>query len=237
MQRFSSLLCTLLAAPAAFAQTVPPGAGDKPDRPTAEQSIAAFAVRPPDEASPFFANRALARQEMQGAARAEVQGAMLPDGNAEFPRTRGTDQSAIATFTGFFTNMFSSVRLGFLKPASAAPQLKIEPDQFSLGDRREVEVTYAVINDTRRMMRLDYPTAQRIEILTRNSGGEVIDRWSDDRAFEAEEGIVIINPGERISYAEKIPTREMKAGDTYSVNAEVVGYPDFTATREVVPAP
>jgi hypothetical protein len=106
-----------------------------------------------------------------------------------------------------------------------------------LQDRRDVETTYSVKNNTGKMVRLTFPTSQRIEILTRDANGNVVDKWSDDRAFKPQEGIVIINPKERIEYVEPVPTREMKAGESYSIQTDVVGYPDYTATQVVTPTP
>ncbi len=208
----------------------------KPGRPTAESAIAAFAVKPPDEASPFFVNRELAQEEMRSNAAGELDGAVQPDGNAMYPSVRGADEGASRIFIGFFTNMFASVKLGSRKDAAPA-QVAIKPPDFSLADRREVEVVYSIRNDGRKIMRLDYPTTQRIEILTTDSAGKVLDRWSDDRPVEPKEGIVFVNPGERIVYSDAIPTREMKAGETYEVVADVVGYPEFNATAPVEPSP
>ena len=64
-----------------------------------------------------------------------------------------------------------------------------------------------------------------------------MEKWSDDRSFSDQEGVVIINPKERIQYTEKVATREMKAGNSYTVKAEAVGYPEYTVEKTVVPAP
>jgi len=63
----------------------------------------------------------------------------------------------------------------------------------------------------------------------------VIDRWSDDRAFQPEEGIVVINPRERIEYQEKIPTREMKAGESYRVQTFTTGTEKFQSEKLITP--
>ncbi|MCX7868534.1 MAG: BsuPI-related putative proteinase inhibitor [Terrimicrobiaceae bacterium] len=212
-------------------------AAQEPAGPPPEQMAAAFAVRPPDEGSPFFGYREAAREDVVQMAGGEIGGAMLPDGNAQYPTVRGDDRTILQMFTGFFTGMFASVRNPFVKEPAAAASLELDPPEFSLADRREVEANFQVANRTRRILRLDYPTSQRIEILTRSPSGEIVERWSDDRAFDQSEGIVFINPGERISYSEKIPTRDMKAGETYTIEAEVAGSQEYRAQVQVTPLP
>jgi hypothetical protein len=140
-------------------------------------------------------------------------------------------------FKRFFTDMFASVRLGRLRPEKTTQELVAEPSEFSLGERRELDATYTVRNNTKKLMRLDFNTTQRIDMQTSDSSGKIIEKWSEDRAFMLQEGIVIINAKERIEYSEKVATREMKPSDTYTIKADVVGYPDYTATTSVTPSP
>ena len=67
--------------------------------------------------------------------------------------------------------------------------------------------------------------------------GKIIDKWGADRNFSPTEGIVIINPNERIQYDQPLPTRQMKPGESYNIQANVVGYPEYTSSTTVVPAP
>jgi hypothetical protein len=136
-------------------------------------------------------------------------------------------------FTTFFTGMFSSVHLG-TKPASGS-KLVLDPSKFSLDDRREIGVTFSVENKTPKIMKLDFPTSQRIEILVRDPDGKVIEKWSDDRAFTDETGIVMINPDEHIQYEEKIATRDMQPGKSYIIEASLANNPEFTKTVVVTP--
>jgi hypothetical protein len=114
--------------------------------------------------------------------------------------------------------------------------LKVDPATFSLDDRREVTVTFIVENHTNKLVKLDFPTSQRIEILVRDSSGKVIEKWSDDRAFQDVSGVVMINPGEHIQYEEKIATRDMQPGQTYVVEASMANNPEFTKTATVKPS-
>ncbi|MEX1118810.1 MAG: BsuPI-related putative proteinase inhibitor, partial [Terrimicrobiaceae bacterium] len=160
-----------------------------------------------------------------------------PNDTAVYPKVRDSDNNAGDTFAGFFTNMFSSVRLGKLRADPTIPTVRVEPLDFSLAERREVDVTYAIKNNTGKIMRIDYPSTQRIEIITSDTTGQVIDRWSDDRAFAGEEGIVFVNPGERIEYNEKLPTRDLKPGEMYIVTGDAAANEGFTATQRVTPNP
>lgn len=212
----------------ALAQTAP---GAKPTPPPSPQeAAAAFAVTQPDEGSPFFAEREAAR-----ILASQPQAVARRDALAVYPKVKNSDDSASAMVGKFFTEMFSSINLRKLQGRKTTEKLTIDPPSFSLADRREVEGIYTLRNNTGKLIRLDYPTSQRIDIVTRDENGNVIDRWSDDRAFKPQEGIVVINPKERIEYREKIPTREMKPGQPYTIQAEIVGYPEYTAAQPVTP--
>lgn len=228
-----ALVALLGAAPIlAHAQVVAPGA-TPPPRMNSQQAASAFAVRPPDEGSPFFADREAAKFLLS----ADGRRAAKANEVALYPKVKDSPDSAAAMFAKFFTDMFSSVNLRAFKGRTTTEHLAVEPAQFSLGERREVEAAYTLRNDSNKILRLDYETSQRIDIVTRDPAGKVIERWSDDRAFKPQEGIVIINPRERIEYREKIPTREMKAGETYTIQSEITGHPEYNAARTVTPTP
>ena len=190
---------------------------------------AAFAERPPDEESPFFLDPQLSRKTT----RAGFGDGKTDETVAQYPKVKGSSDTALNMFTGYFTGMFSSVNFKSLQTAPETAKLKVEPDAFHLQDRRELNVTYSIFNNTKNLSRIEYPTSQRIEILTYDSQGKVIDRWSDDHSFTKQEGIVILNPHERIEYQEKIPTREMKVGETYKIEATVASEPNFLSKQTV----
>ena len=156
---------------------------------------------------------------------------------ATFPKSKDSPDSATVIFTKFFTEMFASVKFGRLRVEKTTQNLAVEPSEFSLAERRELNSTYTVRNNTKKIIRLDFNTTQRIDILTSDASGKVIEKWSEDHGFQVQEGIVIINPKERIEYPEKVATREMKPSETYTIKADVVGYPDYTATTTVTPSP
>ena len=213
-----------LVAPGILLAQQAPGAKPTP-KPAVSYPASAFAVIPPDEGSPFFAERQSAKL------------ALPEDTVAVFPKSKDSPDSVTTIFTKFFTDMFASVKFGRLRAEKTTQNLAVDPSEFSLSERRELDTTYTVRNNTKKIIRLDFNTTQRIDILTSDASGKVIEKWSEDRAFQLQEGIVIINPKERIEYSEKVATREMKPSETYTIKADVVGYPDYTATTTVTPSP
>ena len=191
----------------------------------------AFAIAEPDENSPFFMDQKDAARTRE----ADYAGHESSDSVAVYPLSRNSQDTVTAQIKGFFTGMFASVNFGPIRRAPTTEKLEIDPAKFSLQDRREVNVTYTIRNNTKNISRLEYPTTQRIDILTYDSKGIVIDRWSDDHAFQPEDGIVIINPKERIEYQEKIPTREMKAGETYRVKTFTTSTEKFESEKTITP--
>jgi len=228
MKSFAILLA--LVAPGILLAQQAPGAKPSP-KPAVSDPASAFAVVPPDEGSPFFAERQSAKFAMS------QEGQAAEDSVAVFPKSKDSPDSVTTIFTKFFTDMFASMRLGRLRAEKTTQNIAVDPSEFSLSERRELDTTYAVRNNTKKIMRLDFNTTQRIDILTSDASGKVIEKWSEDRAFQLQEGIVIINPKERIEYPEKVATREMKPSETYTIKADVVGYPDYTETTTVTPSP
>jgi hypothetical protein len=229
MKSFAILLA--LIAPGILLAQEAPGAKPSP-KPAVSYPASAFAVIPPDEGSPFFAERQSAKFAMSQEGQE-----LSEDSVAVFPKSKDSPDSVTTIFTKFFTDMFASVKFGRLRAEKTTQNLAVDPSEFSLSERRELDTTYTVRNNTKKIIRLDFNTTQRIDILTSDTSGKVIEKWSEDRAFQLQEGIVIINPKERIEYSEKVATREMKPSETYTIKADVVGYPDYTATTTVTPSP
>ena len=230
------LLCGSLLPALVIAQT--PAPVEPVPLTPAQEAVRAFAVRPPDEGSVFFSEREVAKEAMAAAATTGGNpNGLISDEVAVYPRTKDSSNTAPAILKSFFTDMFSSVKLKSLRGEKTTSTLTVLPEEFSVDKNRELETTYTVQNNTGKMIRLDYTTTQRVEITTRDQAGNVIDRWSDDRVVKPQEGIVIINPKERIQYTEPVSTRDMKPGETYTIQAEVAGYPDYSVTKPVTPTP
>ncbi len=186
----------------------------------------AFAIKPPDEASPFFLTSVVDDANYQ----------RIESPSKGYPRVpRREYDSALGKVSHFFTDMFADVKLGSASGQLEEASLQVDPGSPVIKDQREIEVTYTVRNNSKSLARLDFPTTQRIEILTYNSSGAIVDRWSDDRAFKPEEGIVVINPRERIEFREKISTRDMRPAETYKTQASLKSEPDFVVEQTVTP--
>ena len=224
-----SVACILPAV--LLAQEVP-GARPSPT-PAVSYPSSAFSLPPPDEGSVFFAER----QDAKFTLSREGQARLAEDEVAEYPRAKGSPDSVTTMFTRFFTDMFASIRLGRLRPEPTTETLKVEPSEFSLAERRELDSIYTVRNNAKKILRLDFNTTQRIDILTFDPSGKIIEKWSEDRLFLLQEGVVIVNPKERIEYSEKVATRDMKPLEPYTIKADIVGYPDYSAEAIVTPSP
>lgn len=126
---------------------------------------------------------------------------------------------------------------GLAAPGQAlSASLRAEAEEFKVSDRREVKVVYSLLNTSRRVLRLDFPSAQHLEVTMRGPGGERLFLWSEDRSFAAAaDSSVVVNPGERLEYEANVPTRDMAAGRTYTVEAVLPGYPETAAQAPLRP--
>lgn len=120
-------------------------------------------------------------------------------------------------------------------PAVWRTELRGAPAEFLLSGHREVRVVYTLVNSSRQMQRLDFPTAQRLEVTMREKDGENLFRWSEDRSFAPVASSVSANSGERLQYEVGVPTRDMLPGRVYMVEAVLPGYPETVATVELRP--
>ena len=118
---------------------------------------------------------------------------------------------------------------------SLVAHLSVDPTAPKLGEQRQMSVTLRLTNKGKKMAQLDFPTTQRVEGVIRSKLGNVIERWSEDHSFEKEPGIVSINPGERVEYTLSLATREMSAGETYTVETHIVEYPSLQGSATVTP--
>ncbi len=127
-----------------------------------------------------------------------------------------------------------SITLGPKAPPLEAT-VRLDPDEVVLADRRDVRVLFTVRNTTKRIRRLDFPTAQRIELVALAPDGQRIFLWSEDRLFDPKPATVVINPRERVEYEATVPTRDMKVGSSYAVEVGVVGYPEVATSVNITP--
>ena len=187
-----------------------------------------FAVVMPDESTPFFTS---ARQQAFEGRETET----IESPAQQYPMVRRGPDGFFTQVGDFFKGILPPMRGGAAMPPPEEATLTVQPESPKLGETRELNVVYSVRNNSKRMTRLEFPTDQRIEILTKNPSGGVVDRWSDDRAFRPREGVVVLNPNERIEFIEKVSTRDMRAGETYTIEAKLATQPEFPVSQTVVP--
>lgn len=111
----------------------------------------------------------------------------------------------------------------------------VEPPAPRLSETREVKVTVTLANKGRKLAQLAFPTNQRIEVLLKDKTGRKLVQWSEDQAFFAEPTLITINPGERLEYAATVSTRDLVAGETYTLEAFFPNLPELHRTLGLAP--
>ncbi len=106
-----------------------------------------------------------------------------------------------------------------------------------LSEMRQLPVHITLTNRGDKVVELNFPSEQRIEILLHDAAGQVVTRWSDNRAFEDVPGHLLINPNEFVDYSETIATRELAPGRVFTVEVNVPAYPELDAQRKSLTAP
>ena len=114
-------------------------------------------------------------------------------------------------------------------------EMEIFPLPVRLSESRRLNVVVRLTNQSKRLIQLEFPTTQRLEILIRDAMGKVITQWSEDQYFANAVSTVTINPRERLEYSERISTREMNAGRSYTIEAFIPNYEALKRTQTIVP--
>lgn len=118
---------------------------------------------------------------------------------------------------------------------SLATTLTVAPPTPKLAEIRLLKVTMQLVNRGKRMVHLDFPTTQRIDVVIKDKTGKVIERWSEYHRFDNDPGLVAVNPGERLEYSADVATREMKADEPYTIEAWIAAYDTLRASATVTP--
>lgn len=116
-----------------------------------------------------------------------------------------------------------------------AVRMKLAPLPLKLSETNRLKVTLTLVNHGKKLAPLEFPTSQRIEVLIKNSAGKMIEQWSQDQAFTSEPTVVTINPNERAEYSVEVATRELSAGQTYTVQGFLPSYEMLKAEQKLVP--
>jgi hypothetical protein len=114
-------------------------------------------------------------------------------------------------------------------------KLDLSPTDIKLNENRQVQVTVSLFNHSKNYLDLTFPTTQRIEVLVRDGSGKVVNTWSEDQSFTNDPAAVTVNPGERLEYTVSVATREMNAGQPYTIEASFPSYPQFKIQQKVIP--
>ena len=116
-------------------------------------------------------------------------------------------------------------------------EVQVPTEPVRLSEVRQLRVHVVLTNLSSNPISLDFPTSQRIDIQLLNPAGEVLTRWSENRAFTEEIGNVLVNPREQIVYNETIATRELQPGRVYSVEVFFPKYSELRARQKFMTAP
>jgi hypothetical protein len=113
--------------------------------------------------------------------------------------------------------------------------LNISPDPLKLSESHQLQVSVTLTNNTGKMVQLNFPTTQRIEVLMRNQAGKVVTQWSEDQSFVNDAGYVTINPRENVQYTANISGRDLVAGQPYTIEVFFPNYENLKISATVVP--
>jgi hypothetical protein len=115
--------------------------------------------------------------------------------------------------------------------------LQVSPQPVRLSEIRQMEVKVTVTNKSNRMITLDFPTDQRIEIQLLNSANAVLTKWSENHAIKEKPGTVLINPDEHVEYKENIATRDLTPGKVFTAEVFFPKYPEMRIRQKFLTEP
>jgi len=116
-------------------------------------------------------------------------------------------------------------------------EMAVAPLPLTLSEVRRMDVTIKLINRGKRLVQLQFPTSQRIEVVVLDENGGKVMQWSEDQYFENAPSYLSINPGERVQYDLKVATREMVGGRKYTLETSVPGYEALKERLTLMPLP
>jgi hypothetical protein len=103
---------------------------------------------------------------------------------------------------------------------------------MKVSENKLMKVTLTLTNRSKKLVQLDFPTSQRVEVLLKTKDGKTLETWSQDQAFTSEPTLVTINPNERLEYSVDVSTRDMVAGQEYTVEGF---FPNFDQLKKLHP--
>jgi hypothetical protein len=115
--------------------------------------------------------------------------------------------------------------------------LQISPQPVRLSEVRQLEVKLTISNRGNRMITLEFPTDQRIEIYLLNAADSVLTKWSENHAINEKPSSVLINPDETLEYKEMIATRDLTPGKVFTAEVFVPKYPELRIRQKFLTEP
>ena len=113
--------------------------------------------------------------------------------------------------------------------------IAMEPKVLKLSETHEFKVTMTLVNRGAQLVQMEFPTSQRVEVIIKTNGGKLVEQWSEDQAFINEPSLVTINPNERLEYVATMATRDLTAGESYTVEAFFPSYENIRTELPLVP--
>jgi len=148
---------------------------------------------------------------------------------------------------GMFQRMIHVFHKGKDKDASADQEggkkksktlnltMEVSPDPLKLSESHQIQVTLRLTNNTPKMVQLNFPTTQRIEVLLRNATGKMVTQWSENQSFDNDAGYVTINPREHVEYSVSISGRDLVAGKPFTIEGFLPNYENLKVSKTIVP--
>jgi Intracellular proteinase inhibitor len=116
-------------------------------------------------------------------------------------------------------------------------EVQVPTEPVRLSETRQLHVKATLSNIGNGPVAIEFPTSQRIDIHLLDATGEILTRWSENRAFTEEIGNLLINPHEQIIYDETIATRELQPGRVYTAEVYFPKYPELRVRQKFMTAP
>jgi len=189
-------------------------------------------MRRPDESSPFFSPwNGINLLETD-----EVKQRMAAANVVPYPQVAPYERPD-KTIWKVVTKAAKSVRIHRNTPADMVTVKITPPPPFSLETCKEFTVEYIIKNTGKKLLSLYFPTTRHFDFEIKKADGTLLDQWSTDRKFEPQEGVLMVNPDEKIAFSATFSTRLMQAGETYILHSTMEGNPQYShdVAIQVVP--
>jgi hypothetical protein len=117
------------------------------------------------------------------------------------------------------------------KPAGLSLNLVCAANPVRLAQGSSFVVKVQLFNAGKKTQLLEFASGHRAEAVLRDASGRIVSRSSSSAGQEA--GFVTLNAGERIEFLLQLPTRELGAGKSYSLEAAITGQAGLVARMPV----